>query len=141
MAKSILARIRSPGRTLSRPLARARIFSVIVMPMQPFLSSPSASLRSRRRLATSTARRRSRAEEEMARLDIRVTRCNRLPPLLPQPAGEGHGVRLVDHHDLALCDSECVLDDPRHTQVSVQVLLNGNLLIGAPFETTTHAHV
>src|SRR5438876_8769744 len=33
MAKSTLARTRSPGRTLSRPAPRARIFSVIVMPI------------------------------------------------------------------------------------------------------------
>src|SRR5256885_10498731 len=31
IAKSTLARMRSPGRTLSRPAPRARIFSVIVM--------------------------------------------------------------------------------------------------------------
>src|SRR6266576_674668 len=37
IAKSTLARTRSPGRTLSRPAPRARIFSVIVMPIDPFL--------------------------------------------------------------------------------------------------------
>src|SRR2546430_5993246 len=37
IAKSTLARTRSPGRTLSRPAPRARTFSVIVIPIGAFL--------------------------------------------------------------------------------------------------------
>src|SRR5260370_32888313 len=40
IAKSTLARIRSPGRTLSRPLPRAMIFSVIVMPILCLVLQP-----------------------------------------------------------------------------------------------------
>src|SRR5260370_1795443 len=40
IAKSTLASTRSPGRTLSRPAPRARIFSVIVMPMYSLISQP-----------------------------------------------------------------------------------------------------
>src|ERR1700674_258195 len=40
IAKSTLARTRSPGRTLSRPAPRARIFSVIVMPICVLIPQP-----------------------------------------------------------------------------------------------------
>src|SRR5260370_40651802 len=40
IAKSTLASTRSPGRTLSRPAPRARIFSVIVMPMYSLIPQP-----------------------------------------------------------------------------------------------------
>src|SRR5256885_1805887 len=41
IAKSTFARTRSPGRTLSRPAPRARIFSVIVMPISVSILEPS----------------------------------------------------------------------------------------------------
>src|SRR6476659_1204707 len=40
IAKSTLASTRSPGRTLSRPAPRARIFSVIVMPTGDLILEP-----------------------------------------------------------------------------------------------------
>src|SRR5450759_5486726 len=65
IAKSTLARTRSPGRTLSRPAPRARIFSVIVIPTgksvpQPF-RDPVAALTGRQ-VATKITRTVSRAD-------------------------------------------------------------------------------
>src|SRR5487761_235261 len=82
-----------------------------------------------------------RVDVQMARLDLRMPRGHRLPSLLPECAGVSHGVRLVDHHDLALSPPEGVVDDPGHPFVGVEVLLDRDLVFGAALEATTHAHV
>src|ERR1700694_2885937 len=249
IAKSTLASTRSPGRTLSRPAPRARIFSVIVMPiagflvLQPFCDGVSTftcrqvsaeiaralsrangrfdrtlnrvchfvvtqvchqhrsaedrtdrvgksaagdvwrravhrfeqaplglgidvSRRSdahaadelRRQVGENVAKQvaghdhvelggipdqlhRGRVHEERAGLDLRMFRGDRLPPLLPQRARVRHGVRLVDHHDLAPPDAEGIFDDAIHANVGVEVLLDRNLVFGALLETAAHADV
>src|SRR5207249_10531989 len=67
---------------------------------------------------------RGRVDIQVARLEVRVFLGDRLPALLPQRAGVGHGVGLVDHHDFTLSDLKGVLDDASHAEVGVEVLLD-----------------
>src|ERR1700674_5865471 len=248
IAKSTLASTRSPGRTLSRPAPRARIFSVIVIPicqliLQPFRDrvtaftclqvaaqiagalarangrfdrtldrfrhvrmtqvfhhhrsaqdrpdrvyeaaardvrrgavhwleqpalrlgvdvprgrDPHASDELRRQIGQDVAEQVARdddvelrrvpdelhggrVDQQVACFGLRMLPGDRLPTLLPQSTRIGHRIRLVDHHDLALGDSEGVLDDAVHAKVGVEILLDRDLLVGSLLEAAAHAHV
>src|SRR4029077_15123212 len=75
IAKSTLARTRSPGRTLSRPAPRARIFSVIVMPIASVLQPVCHSVPdlARRKAAAEIARAVARADGRFDRTLDRVS--------------------------------------------------------------------
>ncbi len=82
-----------------------------------------------------------RINVKVSGLDFRMFGGDGLPPFLPERPRIGHGVRLVDHDDLAPGSSEGVLDDPGDALVCVEVLLDGNLVFRAALEATTHADI
>src|SRR5712691_1138192 len=100
IAKSTLASTRSPGRTLSRPAPRARIFSVIVMPLIASVPQPF-----RDRVATFTCRQVStEVARALARADGRFDRTlDRVCHVLV--------TQVSDHHRCAQ-DRPDRVDDP-----------------------------
>src|SRR6202158_1189979 len=71
----------------------------------------------------------------------RVLTFGCLPALLPERAGVGHCVGLVDHHHLFVRSPECVLNDPGHARVGVDVFLDRELMLGPLLETAAHADI
>src|SRR2546422_4502330 len=84
---------------------------------------------------------RRRIDVEMAGFDLGVLGGDSLPAFLPEGACEGHGVGLVDHHDLVPRHLKRVLDDACDAEVRVDVLLDCYLLLRAFLEAPAHADV
>ena len=80
-------------------------------------------------------------DKKVPGLDLRMFSDSGMPTLLPKAAGVCHGVGLVDHDDLFSRDLKRVLDDAGNARKRVEVLLDGDLGLGALLEAASQADV